>query len=213
MSAKVKRGLILFSVLSLITLALVFINQRTNAATIPDTPEVRDVLATVERAYEVLAIPFERLNLKQLDEVFVNDPVFANQLSAGELHELQQYTRKIQGDKALEDFGYLTSMRTKRLNQQHGAQLLRAAQAKAKAENRAISEAEMQQLTEQNYGMQPYAPESAASDQDASFKRVLTYYFVQITGDTAEVKFDDMVKNLRAILVRRDGRWYVAGIY
>ncbi len=104
-------------------------------------------------------------------------------------------------------------MRTKRSNQQHGANLLRAAQAKAAAENREITKEEMQQLTEQNYGMEPYVPVQDVQGQKVPFKRVVTYLSIKLDEDTAEVNFDDMVKNRRATLLRVNGRWYVSGIY
>jgi len=124
-----------------------------------------------------------------------------------------KHTHKIQGEAALKDFGYLTSMITKRMNQQHGARLLRTAQEKAKAENRAVTQEEMRQLTEQNYGLEPYLPDQDVQAQSTPFKRVLTYLSVKVEGDKAELRLDDRVKNRKAILVRVDGRWYVAGIF
>jgi len=124
-----------------------------------------------------------------------------------------KHTHKIQGEAALKDFGYLTSMITKRMNQQYGARLLRTAQEKAKAENRAVTQEEMRQLTEQNYGLEPYLPDQDVQAQSTPFKRVLTYLSVKVEGDKAELRLDDRVKNRKAILVRVDGRWYVAGIF
>ena len=124
-----------------------------------------------------------------------------------------KHTHKIQGEAALKDFGYLTSMITKRMNQQYGARLLRTAQEKAKAENRAVTQEEMRQLTEQNYGLEPHLPDQDVQAQSTPFKRVLTYLSVKVEGDKAELRLDDRVKNRKAILVRVDGRWYVAGIF
>lgn len=197
-----------------VTAAYPFIQNRdSQASDIPDTPEESEVIAALEGAYAVLSVPFEDLDLKQLSEVLVNDPSYASQLSTDELTDLKEYTREVQGKAALEAFGYLTTMRTKRMNQQNGARLLRAAQEKAKSENREVSREEMQQLTEQNYGMEPYVPHQDAQQQSEPFKRVFRYFSLKIKGDTAEVYFDDMAKNRRAILIRVDGKWYVAGIF
>jgi len=205
----------LFVVILLVLLVTYFFiqNRESQAFDIPDTPEAREVLAALEQAYAVLGIPFEDLELDQLSEVFKNDPSYTSQLSADELAYLKEYTRKVQGEAALNDFGYLTTMRTKRMNQQNGARLLRAAQERAKAENREVSNEEMRQLTEQNFGMEPYVPHQDAQEQSEPFKRVFRYFSLKMEGDTAEIRFDDMAKNRRAILVRVDERWYVTGIF
>lgn len=65
------------------------LNQRTHAGVIPDTQEARDVIAALERAYEVLDTPFEQLELNQLSEVFRNDPSYMSQLSADEVDYLK----------------------------------------------------------------------------------------------------------------------------
>lgn len=205
----------LLMIIALLLLATYFFvqKQESQASDLPDTPEARDVLATLERAYEVLDTPFERLDLEQLSEVFRNDPSYMSQLSADEVDYLKGYTRKIQGEAALNDFGYLTTMHTKRMNQQHGARLLRAAREKAKAENREVSKEEMRQLTEQNFGMEPYLPDQNEQGKSVPFKRVLRYFSLKIEGDTAEVRFDDMAKTRRATLLRVNGRWYMTGIF
>jgi hypothetical protein len=188
--------------------------SRSSIATgIQDTPETREIMVIMEKAYELLAIPFDTLDVNQLSEVFRNDPSYADHLSFAELDELKEYTHKIQGEAALKDFGYLTTMRTKRMNQQHGARLLRGAREKAKAENREVSKEEMRQLTEQNFGMEPYLPDQNEQGKRVPFKRILRYFSLKIEGETAEVCFDDMAKTRRATLMRVNGRWYVTGIF
>jgi hypothetical protein len=71
----------------------------------------------------------------------------------------------------------------------------------------------LKQLTEQNYGMEPYLPDQSVQGASTPFVRELKIVTINIEGDKAEVLFDDMVTNRRAILVRLAQRWYVAGIF
>ncbi|RIK43396.1 MAG: hypothetical protein DCC55_05930 [Chloroflexi bacterium] len=167
----------------------------------------------LENAISVLDIPAEQLDFNQLSEVLINHLTYQAELPSDELMALLQYTSEIQGEAATNNFGFLTAMRTKRMNQQHGARLLRAALEKARIEGRELTPEEWKELTEQNYGMQPYLPPDSSEGQSTPFVRQLLYLDIKVDGDQAEIKFDSGVKNQRAILVRIDGRWYVAGIF
>ncbi|RIK43393.1 MAG: hypothetical protein DCC55_05915 [Chloroflexi bacterium] len=214
MNRKATRYMLLTIATFFLTIAFLLVyRQQSQAVNIPDTSEGRAVVAALTRAYQVLDTPFEQLDLNQLAEVLIDHPDFQTQLSADELEHLKQYTSKVQGDAALQNFGFLTAMRTKRMNQQHGAKLLSAAMERARTEGRELTPEEWKELTEQNYGMQPYLPPDSSEGQSTPFVRQLLYLDLKVDGDRAEIKFDTGAKNRRAILVRIDGRWYVAGIF
>jgi hypothetical protein len=179
----------------------------------PGVSEAQEVIVALENAISVLDIPAEQLEFNQLSAVLINHPIYQAELPSDELRVLLQYTSEIQGEAATSDFGFLTAMRTKRMNQQHGAKLLRAAMERARTEGQELTPEEWKELTEQNYGMQPYLPDDSAKGQNAPFVRSLRYLDIKVDGDRAEIKFDTGVKNQRAILVRVDGRWYVAAIF
>jgi hypothetical protein len=202
-------GVTLFGVV----IFLLTYRQQSHAANIPDTPESREVITALESAIRVLDIPAEQLDFNELSTVLINHPLYQTELPPDELSALLEYTSKIQGAAALEDFGFLTAMRTKRLNQQHGAELLRAALKRAEMEDRELTADEWQELTEQNYGIQPYLPPASPEGQSTPFVRPLIYLALKINENQAEIKFDTGVKQQRAVLVRIDGRWYVAGIF
>lgn len=209
----------IFRVSLVITMTLLFVvtsiltyRQLSFASDIPDTPENQSVIDALEEAITVLDLPFEELDLTKLSKVLINDPNYAQIVSPDELTELMNYTRKVQGEAALDNFGYLTAMQTKRMNQQNGARLLRAAREKAASENREVTREEMQQLTEQNFGLEPFIPDSSEHDQSEPFKRILRYFSIKIEKDRAEVFYDDMVKTRKAILLQVNGQWYVADI-
>jgi len=80
---------------------------------------------------------------------------------------------------------------------------------RAKAENRELTQEEMNEIAKQNHGTIP-----ALSDLSGPpFKRVLQYFSLQIHGDTARAVYDEGVTGRTAILVRVDDKWYVVGIF
>ncbi len=200
--------LLFFAGIAFVGLAL-FLNlsQRSEAYNIPDTPEAREVMATMERAYDILAIPFDSLDVNKLAEVFIDDPVFLDRLTPEQREQAQARSRTILGTKEGESFGYLTAMKAKRLQQQQGATLLKAALDRAKSHDRTITEEEWKALTEQNNGEQPYLPELSLPGRFP-----LTYESIKIDNDKAYVRYDDGPALQDAILVRVNGRWFVAGI-
>lgn len=189
------------------SLLFLFPNQPSQAAGLPDTAQAREVMATMERAYDVLAIPFDTVDLQKLSEVFIDDPVFLDRLTPDQREQAQVRVRKILGIQAVDSFGYLTAMKAKRLQQQHGAKLLKVAMEKEKTANRSITEEEWKKLTEQNYGENPYLPELSLPGRFP-----LQYVSIEIVNDQAYVRYDDGPALQDAILVRVNVRWFVAGI-
>lgn len=201
------RSLLLVSIVFVSLALLLNLNQRSEAYTIPDTPEAREIMATMERAYDILAVPFDTLEVSKLSEVFIDDPIFLESLTSEQRKEAQARISTILGAKTAENFGYLTAMKAKRLHQQHGATLLKAAVSKAKTSDGMLAEEEMVDLTKQNYGKTPYLPDSSLPGRFP-----LTYISIKIDNDKAYVRYDDGPALQEAILVRVNGIWFIAGI-
>lgn len=197
----------LVTLLATIILSNFYVKSSKAFINLPANAEEQAVTDALEKAYEVLDIPFDQLNLSQLSEVFIDHPYYLEQLSAEEIASLQLYTIKIQGKDALDNFGYLTSMRTKRMHQQRGAELLKTAEARAFKENREVTPEEFKVLKEMNHGREPWIP------GHEPFQRKLQYFSLNIEDDKAMVKYDEGVTGRTAVLVKVDGQWYVAGIF
>ena len=78
---------------------------------------------------------------------------------------------------------------------------------KAKINNHSLTEEEMEELTKQNYSEQPYLPDSSLPGRFP-----LEYVSITIDNDKAYVRYDDGPALQDAILIRVNGRWFVAGI-
>ncbi len=187
---------------------LVF-GQRSKATNIPDTPETREIMATMQRAYEVLTIAHDTEDVNKLSEVFIDDPDFLRAIGPERQTQLQTYIREILGSTASENFGYLTAMKNKITHRLQGEKLLKAALEKAKSENRELTPMEWQKLAEQNHGERPSLPNL----EFANNKRQFLYKSLEIDGDTARAVYDEGVVTRRAILKRINGCWFVAGIF
>ena len=174
-----------------------------------DTPKTREIMATLERAYELLDTPADVLDVDELDEVFIDHPDYLNQISVEEQAQLKSQISEFMKGKSAASVGYLTSMKSKRIFQKQGIEQLRVAQEKAKAEHRVLTQAELDELTKQNHGLQPSLPDPSAQN----YKRTLQYFSIEINGDKARATYDEGVTGRTALLVRMDGRWYVAGIF
>jgi hypothetical protein len=189
---------------------LVFGSQQSRASGVPDTPEAKEIMATIQSAHDALALAYETGQLDVLDEVLIDHPIFLEELGPERKEELRQYIERVSGKEAAQNFGYLTAMKNKITHRRHGAELLAAAQAKATAENRELTEAEWALLTEQNYGRQP-SPLVSDPGLPRSVIEAEQYISMEINGDTARVVYE-RVKTQTALLVRIDGRWYVASM-
>lgn len=151
-----------------------------------DIPDRQAIVVTLDHAYDILAIPFDTLDLNQLAEVFVDHPIFLEQLTDAQRTDAQTRIHQLLGQSAAEDFGYLTAMKAKRIHQQHGARLLKETMTKAKVANRTLSRAEWDSLEEQNYGIRPYLPEKTLPDRFP-----LQIQSIKIDNDVAYVRYDD----------------------
>lgn len=198
--------------IAVISLLLLISHRPSHADSIVlDTPASHEVMAAIQRAYDALSAAYKTGNLNVLSDAFVDHPDFRREIGWAREAELRSYISKITGPKAAQDFGYLTAIKNKLTHRLEGEKLLRSAMAKAKTENRELSEAEWQTLIEQNHGERPALP-----DPGLPSKRVIQseqYFSIEINGDKARATYDEGVTGRTAILIRMDGRWYVAGIF
>lgn len=168
---------------------------------VPDTPEARQIQATMNRAYELMAIAARTFDVSEFPTVFVDTPDY----------ELSDRQRKavgqVLGSRAIEDAGYLTAMQAYYIAWGEGAAHLERALEKAEIEHRPITVDEMQEIAEANGGRVP-----ALARQDPISEVKLEFESIEINGDRAIVRYDDGAALQEAVLVKIKGQWFIAGI-
>ncbi|MFZ2489074.1 MAG: hypothetical protein WAZ19_13260 [Anaerolineae bacterium] len=167
---------------------------------VPDSDEAMEIMATMDRAYQVIASASQTFDISELPSVFVNTSDYT--LTARQMEKVAEIVGQAEASSA----GYLTVMQAQYVAWGQGARLLQKALDKAKAEDREVTADELQEVVKANHGQMP------ALASPVITKTVLTYESMQITGDRAVVRYDDGAALQEAILVRVNGRWFVAGI-
>lgn len=200
-----------FSCIIVIGITILFVcSQRTSVTTIPDTPEALAVMATLDHAYVLLGTPAELIDFAEFDEVFVDHPAYGRAIGARKRKLLRDQISKELGEEAAQTFGYRTSMKSKLIARKNRYAQFRAALTNAEAENRELTQAELDEIAAQNNGYIPTLPDLSTP---SSFKRELKYFSLEINRNKARATYDEGVTGRTAILVRIDGKWYVAGIF
>lgn len=173
--------------------------------------EAKEIRTAVQHAYDMLAVANETGNLAVLDDALIDHVAFLQAIGPERQQQLQNSIREILGLDVGSHFGYLTAMRNKMTLRLQGRKLLLEAMAKAKAEQRELTSEELQVLQKQNQGERPTLP-----NPHLPSKRVIApeqYQSIEISGDQARAYYDDGIRYETALLVRINGRWYVAGIF
>ncbi len=176
------------------------------AAGVPDTQDAHDIEAVILQAYALFDEAGRTFDTSQFPTVFANDlGVPLSEVQRGQLREWL--------GAAPEGAGYLTYVRAAYANRENGALLLEKAQAKARAEGRdALSGDEWMEVVRSNGGRPP-APRSQSSmsvqEAQRQFKSRIRYNSIDITGNKATAVFDTGATLNSAVLVRRDGKWYI----
>lgn len=165
---------------------------------IPDTPEAKEIMKTIERAYDIKAEAAYTFDLKKLPTVFINDPRFP--LSEKHLETVRQLTY----NPSLESAGWLdyeiahySWLRDAILHSE-------AVHAKAKAENRDLTQEERKSLVD------PYGRIAPARVDSPTRKGRIRFLSVEIDGDIATVVLDDGPRTVQMTLVFVDKKWYIA---
>ncbi len=168
---------------------------------VPDTPEARQIQATINRAYELMAIAARTFDVSEFPTVFVDTPDY--ELSDRQREAISQML----GPKAVENAGYLTAMQAYYIAWGEGATRLDKALEKAEAEHRQITADEMQETVKANGGRVP-----TLARQDPISKTKLKFESIEINGNKAIVRYDDGAALQEAVLVKIKGQWFIAGI-
>jgi hypothetical protein len=174
------------------------IRQSEITRSIPDTPEAREVMKTVEWAYDIRAEAAYSLDLKKLPAVFINDPRFP--LSEKRIETVRQLTNDPSRDSAgaLDyEIAFYSWWRDATMHSE-------AIREKAKAENRALTEEERKSLID------PYGRIAPARVESPIRKTPLTFYSIEIQEDIAIVVLDDGPRTVELTLVLVDKHWYIA---
>ena len=201
-----KNILLTISIFALLTLGIVGFSkpstgfsQFVTAEKIPDTPETKEVIKAVERAYDIEAEGAYTFDITKFSDVFINDPRFP--VSTGTLETVRELTN----NPSLESAGYLDyklAFYSWRINATIHAEKVKE---KAKKENRALTDEERKSLVDPRGRMAPARSESPTRSLP------LTFFSVEINGDIATVVLDDGPRTIKLSLVMVDKKWYIAG--
>jgi len=167
---------------------------------IPDTQEAKEVMKTVERAYDIEAEARYTFDLKKFPTVFINDHRFP--VSSGTLNTVRELTN----NPSLEFAGWLDYKLAYYSWVRDATTYSEAIYAKAKAENRELTDKEKKSLIDPNGRIAP------ARAKDSIRHQILKFLSVNINNDIATVILDDGPTTIELTLVLVDNQWYVAGI-
>ncbi len=187
-----------------------------SAASVPDPEEAREIQAIVLEAHRQFDIAARTFDTSGFPSVFVDD------LNVP-LPRLQHDRLKEWLGTVPDNAGYLTYMTAAYVDYAKRTRLFEEAMAKAMAKGRDyllpedyLTSDELRQIKESNRPIPtpPSAPPrpSMSVEEAAEWrKQIFRFDSLEINGDKAVVIFEDAVALEKAILVRRDGKWYMAG--
>ena len=166
---------------------------------LPDSPEAKEIMRTIERAYDIEVEAAYTFDIKKFPTVFINDQRFP--VSPGTLEIIKDLT----DDPSLESAGWLdykVAFYSWRIKATLHAE---AVKEKAKQENRALSKEERDSLIDSNGRSAP------ARAQGPTRTTSLTFMSIEVNEDVAIVILDDGTYKAELTLVFVDGSWYIAG--
>lgn len=176
-----------------------------------DSPEEYEVIDAMQRAKDAIALALESGEVTVLETALVDHPDYLVELPSEEIEDLRIFITRVLGPTAAANFGYLTAMKNKITYRLQGEAFVQAEIDKAKTARRAFTAADLQDLMRQHpdkHITMPRAMRPSVTSQPDERR----YTSVKIDGDRARVTYED-VTSKTAILVRIDGKWYVAGIF
>lgn len=162
--------------------------------------EEKRIIKTVERAYAIDAEAMYTFELSEFPTVYINDPRYP--VSAGMLKTIQELTN----NPLLETAGYLDYKMAYYTWRRDATLHEEAVYAKAKAENRELTDEEKRSLVDSEGRRAP--PRARDAERDVA----LLFISVEIQDDVALVVLDDGPATLELTLVLVDGDWYIAAI-
>jgi len=167
---------------------------------IPDTPEAKEIMKRVKRAYDIEAEALYTFDLKNFSTVFINDPRFP--VSPGTLNTIRELT----DNPSLESAGWLDYKLAYYSWVRDATTYSETIHAKAKAENRGLTDEEKKSLIDSNGRIAP------ARAKDSIRNQTLKFLAVNINDDIATIILDDGPTTIELTLVLVDNQWYIAGI-
>jgi len=191
-------------------------NGKVVTGTIPDPEEVREVQATIVEAYKVGYVAMVTHDVSGFPSVFVDDPDVP--LTRDQRDRLRDWL-----GRAAEGVGYLTYSVAAHGNSERLTRLSEEAWAKVAAAGRDyitpedyLTPDELREIEASGGPIPPPPPAvgqaTLSPEEYAQWKWENTRFeSVVITGDRAVATYDDHWFVLEDTLVRRDGKWYVAG--
>lgn len=190
-------------VFAIALLVLLGFTQRSlkQSLVVPDSKEEKDVIRTVEKAYDIEAEAGYTFDLSKLSTVFINDPRFP--LATSTL----QTVRELTDNPNLESAGYLDYKMAYYAWRRDSILHSEAVHEKAKSENRELTDEEKKSLIDP-YGR--IAPAKGLAPENNKIN--LIFLSVEINDDIALVVLDDGPATAELTLVLVDGEWYIAGI-
>lgn len=179
-----------------------------------DNPRAQPILAALNQGYATLHQAYATQDVDLLTTSFIDHPVYRWKLSGRERAALRTFITQVLGAEAARDFGYLTAMQNKITYRIHGDQLLRTKLAEGPREISELSEAEWATLAAQNLGERPsLLGGETITPQDPVYYGVEKAHLIHLCGAKAEVNYSDYIMGRSAILLWRDGKWWIAGIF
>lgn len=170
---------------------------------VPDTPDARQIASTMQRAYHLRGVAARTFDVSEFPSVFTDTPDYELSRDQRDLVS-RAFGKQVAPDTA----GYLTYMQAYYLSWGEGAARLQAAVDRANAEGRTLTSEEMASLVKANGDRVP-----ALGRADPLYEDKLTYYSIAIDGDRAWVQYDDGAALQKALLVKVNRQWLIAGIW
>jgi hypothetical protein len=167
---------------------------------IPDTPEAKKVMETIEKAYDIEAEAAYTFDLTKFPIVFINDPRFP--VSRGTLKTIRELTN----NPSLESAGWLDYKVAYHSWASNAILHSEAVREKAKLENRGLTTEEIQSLID------PQGRTAPARVPSPTRSHALQFISVKVKRDIAKVILDDGPRTIEMTLVLIDEQWYIAGI-
>jgi hypothetical protein len=167
---------------------------------IPDKPEAKEIVKTVERAYDIEAEALYTFDLQKFPSVFINDPRFP--VTSGTLRTVRELT----DNPTLESAGWLDYKIAYYSWVGRATFNSEAVHKKAKDENRELTPDERKSLVDSKGRMAP------ARAEDPIRHRQLIFMSVNPKDDIATVILDDGPTTIELTVVLVDKHWYIAGL-
>ncbi|RPI35233.1 MAG: hypothetical protein EHM70_00345 [Chloroflexota bacterium] len=174
--------------------------------TVDLTSEVAgEIYAALEQGQTALAVGALNWDCGQYSDIFVDTT--DHRLTA----DTKAYIDQVLGSGASTHAGYYTAMYATCIHGSRIIPLYEALISQARAENRDLTGEEWDELKKANFGEIPPAPPPEGATVP---EIVLDIQSIRVTlgGKKAVVLFDDGSALLKAILVRIDGRWWIASV-